>query len=171
MQCADAGIEIRFAPCLFLEHERQQQDAGAGDGPGDSSMDTGRLRNVAWERETPAPTMPPTTIAVRVGNGSLCWAAVVLNAPPDATAASSAERRTTLLFCVVHTTGALGSPGAPFDCPGLSRRSQGHHACRKCDRSGDKNQFTHYRSRRNRHRRLPLSVWVECAFGMRRDIG
>jgi hypothetical protein len=121
--------------------------------------------------ETPAPTMPPTTIVVRVGNGSPCWAAVVLNAPADATAASSAERGTTLLLCVVHTTGALGSPGAPLDCPGLSRGSQAHHACDECDRSGYKNQFTHYCSFRSRHRRLPLSLWVECVFGMRHDIG
>jgi len=155
-------IRRRYCACQRLDHERRHQDVGAGDGPqGTAPRTRAAFRDVAWERDMPAPAMPPTTIAVRVGNGGRCWGALVLNASADATAASSAERRTTLLFCVVHTTGALGSPRAPLDRPSLSRRSQGHHACHECDRSGYETQFTHYRSFRNRHRRLPLSVWKE----------
>ena len=72
---AESGLRVRGDPGVEVEAaygetlEREHEHAGAGDGPGaEGAGDAGRMREPARERETPAPTMEPTTMGASVQN-------------------------------------------------------------------------------------------------------
>ena len=137
-------------------------NASAGPGEGQNQVDLARVRRAPVSRAFPPGSLarerigdqPHTRLAVNESchdrDDALCsfvqqferaarlehqiQSISALTTHRDASAASSADGRATLLFGMVHTTvGGSFCYGAPLDLPGLCRCSQGHYARRQRD--------------------------------------